>query len=459
MRRTLTWLAAAAIPWLMTGAGAAETPAPDPGFAGMQAHRIEEPVLGGHMVVYEAGRGHARTVLLVHGIGAGGARDWRETVGWLQQSFHVVAVDLPGFGASDRANALYSPANYARVLRHVAERFARRPFVLVGHSMGAVVSLRYAASYPQEVSRLVVVDAPGILHRYSTASAFLAQLGMEFVPPWLDPLEGLLNFARKLLTPLARLRFEPRVILASPQLRESLLGADPMLIAGLAVVNEDLSADLAAVRAETLVLWGERDALVPLRTGKVLAAKLPRAQLEVIEQAGHTPMLEAPAQFRAVLLPFLEIGLPGAPQPRAAPLVKKGDARCQGERHRVYEGDYGVLAIEGCRQITIRNVRVRELHIADSIVTIEDSRIGGGATGLTARSSTVIATNVRIDAEVAIEAHASRLDLAAVELSGRRAAVSAPARSYVVFSFSRVSSPEGRRDLHDFFTVEPDRPL
>lgn len=459
MRRTLTWLAAAAIPWLMTGAGAAETPAPDPGFAGMQAHRIEEPVLGGHMVVYEAGRGHARTVLLVHGIGAGGARDWRETVGWLQQSFHVVAVDLPGFGASDRANALYSPANYARVLHHVAERFARRPFVLVGHSMGAVVSLRYAASYPQEVSRLVVVDAPGILHRYSTASAFLAQLGMEFVPPWLDPLEGLLNFARKLLTPLARLRFEPRVILASPQLRESLLGADPMLIAGLAVVNEDLSADLAAVRAETLVLWGERDALVPLRTGKVLAAKLPRAQLEVIEQAGHTPMLEAPAQFRAVLLPFLEIGLPGAPQPRAAPLVKKGDERCQGERYRVYEGDYGVLAIEGCRQITIRNARVRELHIADSIVTIEDSRIDGGVIGLTARSATVIATNVRIDAEVAIEAHASRLDLAAVELSGRRAAVSAPARSYVVFSFSRVSSPEGRRDLHDFFTVEPDRPL
>ena len=459
MRRNLTWLAAAAVPALLSCAPAAATaPAPE-GFAGMQAHRIEEPVLGGHMVVYEGGLGHDRSVLLVHGIGAGGARDWRETVGWLQRSYHVVAVDLPGFGASSKANALYSPTNYARVLDRVTERFLRRPFVLVGHSMGAVASLRYAATYPQDVAQLVVIDAPGILHRHSVSSQFLAQLGMEFVPPWLDPLEGLLNFARKLLTPLARLRFEPQVILASPQLRESLLGGDPTMIAGLAVVSEDLSADLAAVRAETLVVWGAKDLLVPPRTGKVLALKLPRAQLQVIADAAHTPMLEAPAEFRDVLLPFLELGLPGAPAARPAPLEKQGNERCERERLRVYEGDYDVLTIVGCRQTTIRNARVRELRIEDSIVTIEDSRIGGGETGLVARNSTVIATNVRIEAEVAIAAHASRLDLAAVELIGRQAAVSATAQSYVVLSFSRVTSPRVRGDVHDFFTVGPQNPL
>jgi pimeloyl-ACP methyl ester carboxylesterase len=459
MRSNLNWLAAAEIPWLLGCASAAEAQVPDPGFAGLQAHRIEEPVLGGHMVVYEGGRGHDRSVLLVHGIGEGGARDWRETVGWLQRDYHVVAVDLPGFGASTKANALYSPTNYARVLNHVAERFLRRPFVLVGHSMGAVVSLRYAATYPQDVARLVVIDAPGILHRYSVTSQFLAQLGMEFVPPWLDPLEGLLNFARKLLTPLARLRFEPGVILASAQLRESLLGGDPMLIAGLAVVNEDLSNDLAAVRAETLVVWGARDALVPPRTGKVLALKLPRAQLQVIADAGHTPMLEAPGEFRAVLLPFLELGLPGATAGRPVPLEKKGSEQCHRERHRVYEGDYDVLTIEGCRQTTIRNARVRELRVEDSIVTIDDSHVGGGETGLAVRNSTVIATNVRIEGDVAIEARASRLDLAAVELMGRRAAIRAPTQSYVVFSSSRVSSPHVRGELHEFFTLGPDNPL
>lgn len=425
----------------------------------MHVERIEEPVFGGHMVVYEGGRGHARSVLLVHGIGQAGARDWRETVGRLQASFHVVAVDLPGFGASDKANALYSPGNYARVLKHVADRFLQRPFALVGHSMGAVVALRYAATYPRDVERLVVIDAPGVLHRYSVTSQFLAHLGMEFLPPWLDPLEELLALARKLLAPLERLRFDPQVILASPQLRESLFAGDPVKIAGLAVVSENLSTAVPAVRAETLILWGSGDTLVPLRTGKVLAMKLPRAQLEVIAGAGHTPMLEAPERFRAVLQPFLEVGLPPAAPAAPAPRAKHGTGDCRNERGRVFEGDYDRLTIEGCRQVRIRNATVRELRIVNSAVVIDDSRIGGGATGLYASNATVVATGVRFEGEVAITARDSRLDLAAVELIGARAAVTAPIRSYVVLSFSRVDSPHARGDVHAFFTVGPENPL
>lgn len=438
---------------------AAETAAPEAGFSGLQAHRIEEPVFGGQMVVYEAGRGHARSVLLVHGIGPNGARDWRDTVGWLQESFHVVAVDLPGFGASDKANLLYSPANYAAVLKHVADRFLRRPFVLAGHSMGAVVSLRYAITHPEDLERLVVIDAPGILHRYSVTSQFLATLGMEFVPPWLNLLERFVELARRILAPLERLHFEPQIILASPQLRESVLGGDPAKIAGLAVVNEDLSTDLPRVRAETLVLWGAEDRLAPLRTGRVLALKLPRARLEVIEGAGHTPMLEAPERFRAVLGSFLHLGLPGVPLARAPPMAKHGTGQCLNERNRAFEGDYERLTIEGCTQVRIRNARVRELLVLDSSVTIDDSQIGGGETGLYARDSTVVATGGRIEGEVAITALESRIDLAAVEVQGSKAAVSSPTRSYVVFSFSRVRSPHTRGDVHAFFTVTPANPL
>lgn len=446
MGRNLTWLAAAAILWLPGCAPAAATaPAAPQGFEGMRAHRLDEPVFGGHVVVYEAGRGHARSVLLVHGIGQGGARDWREAVGWLQASFHVVALDLPGFGASSKANAPYTPANYAAVLKHVAERFIGRRFILVGHSMGAVVSLRYAARHAQEVERLVVIDVPGILHRYSVASDFLSQLGM--------------GFARGLLVPLERLRFEPQAIVESAELRDSWLGGDPASIAGLAVVSDDLSGELGAVRAETLVLWGGRDLLVPVRTGKVLASRLPRAQLQVIGEAGHTPMLEAPAAFRAALGAFLEHGLQGVPQTRSAPPRRHGSAQCLRERHRVYEGDYDVLAIQGCTQTTIRNARVRELRIVDSIVAIEASRIGGGETGLHASNSTVVATGVRFEGEVAITAQGSRLDLADVELVGRRAALTAPARTNVVFSFARVESPHLRGDLHAFFTFGPESPL
>src|SRR6266705_5720367 len=300
---------------------AAEVAAQETRVPGTEARTVDEPVFGGQMVVYEAGRGNAREILLVHGIGQEGARDFRDHIAWLQKSFHVVAVDLPGFGQSDKANDLYSPGNYARVLRVVAGRFLHGPFVLVGHSMGAVVGLRYAAAYPEDVLRLVVVDAPGVLHQYSVTSQFLAHLGMEFVPPAADPSDWLTNLARKLLAPLQRLNLDPQVILSSAQLRQSLLGADPAKIAGLAVVSEDLRLELPKVRADTLIIWGAQDRLAPLRTGKVLALKLPRARLAVIERAGHELMLEAPEGFRAVIEPFVERGLPPAPGSLAAPLA------------------------------------------------------------------------------------------------------------------------------------------
>jgi pimeloyl-ACP methyl ester carboxylesterase len=249
---------------------------------------------GGQMVVYEADAVMSR--------GSAGARDRRRRARdfrdqiLAQKSFHVVAVDLPGFGQSDRQCHHFMATT--RVLKRVAGRFLRSPFVLVGHSMGAVVSLRYAATYPEDVRRLVVIDAPGVLHRYSVTSQYLAHLGLEFVPPAAEPSDWLTNLARKLLAPLEQLHLNPQIILWSPQLREALLGADPAKIAGLATVSEDTRQDLPKVRAETLIVWGARDTLAPLRTGKVLALKLPRAQLAVIERAAHVSSQSARALSR-----------------------------------------------------------------------------------------------------------------------------------------------------------------
>jgi len=454
-----SWRAHLVAVFLASTAGALAAAEPEPRVPGTEAHRIDEPVFGGQMVVYEAGSGNAREILLVHGIGDEAARDFRDPIAWLQKSFHVVAVDLPGFGQSDKANVLYSPGNYARVLKFVAGRFLQGPFVLVGHSMGAVVSLRYAAAYPDDVLRLVVVDAPGVLHSSSTTNQFLAHFGLEFIPPAADPADWLTNLARKLLAPLQQLHLDPQIILSSQQLRQRLLRADPAKIAGLAVVSEDLHLELPKVRADALIIWGAQDTLAPLRTGKVLALKLPRARLAVIERAGHELMLEAPERFRAVLEPFLERGLPPAPASPAAPLAKRGEGTCRNERNRVFEGEYDRLTLDGCRNAQIRGARVRELHVLDSTVTIDDSDIGGGETGLHAYNSTIVMTGGRVEGKVAITATASRLDLAAVEVEGREAAVTAPQRSYVVFSLCRVRSPRTQGDVHDFHAVSENNPL
>ena len=143
----------------------------------------------------------------------------------------------------------------------------------------------------------------------------------------------------------------------------------------------------------------------------------------------------------------------------SAGLKKHGEGTCRNERNRVFEGEYDRLTLDGCRNVQIRNARVRELHVLDSTVAIDDSAIGGGETGLYAYGSTIVMTGGRIDGNVAITASASRLDLAAVEVEGREAAVTAPERSYVVFSLSRVRSPITQGELHDFYTVSEKKPL
>lgn len=459
-KRAALWLCdiVAALLFSLAGTHAAAQDAGEkPGMPGMEIHRIEEPVFKGRVAVYEAGRGKARSILLVHGIGVNAASDFADQIAWLRESFHVIALDLPGFGQSDKSNDLYSPANYAAVLKHVADRFLQRPFVLVGHSLGALASLRYAAAYPDEVEKLVVISVPGVLHRHATTSRYLAGV-MGVSPKEFESLSWLSRLPGKLLTPLERLGVDPYGVLADPQQREGLLDGDPANIAGLGAAIDDLHEELLDVRAETLIIWGGRDTIAPLRIGRVLARTLPRARLEVIDDAAHTPMRETPGSLRSMLEPFLERGLPAPAPDTTVAMAQNGVVRCRRERNRVFEGEYALLTLESCQNAHIRNARVRELRILSSTVTIDDSHLGGGKTGMLVRSSTVVMTGGRIQGNVAISAYASRLDLAAVEVEGSEAAVKAPKRSYVVFSLSPLKSPYTDGLMHDFVTVTDKSP-
>jgi pimeloyl-ACP methyl ester carboxylesterase len=128
-------------------------------------------VFGGRVVLYRAGRRGAEPVVLVHGLGKIGARDWAHVIPALASRYEVYALDLPGFGASDKGNHLYSPANYARVLDSLLAERVRRPFNLVGHSMGGVIALTFAADYPERVRRLVVADVAGCTARCTASSS------------------------------------------------------------------------------------------------------------------------------------------------------------------------------------------------------------------------------------------------------------------------------------------------
>jgi pimeloyl-ACP methyl ester carboxylesterase len=429
---------------------------------GLTEKRVAEPIFRGQIQIYSAGPMQAPPVVLVHGIGEKAARDWDGLIPRLARDFRVLTFDLPGFGRSSKDNDPYTPANYAALVRYVIEReLGSRPVRLVGHSLGGAIALRYAALYPQEVEALVLADVPGILHRMAY-SKYLTHLGINFLPNlYPEQNDHLRNLAGNLLGWLEKIQPAPEAIVVNPKFRKNFLSADPAKIAGLALALEDFSADLPRVRVPTLLLWGGRDELAPLRNGRALAAMLPDARLEVFPASGHTPMDDVPESFNARVTDFLAAPVlaPRAPE-NAAPPTAPRRASCQGQREVQFEGDYDSLVIERCREVLVRNARVRQLRIADSAVTIEDSLIGGANGGLIVdENSRVIVTAGRITGRVAVTASGARLDLAGVHIEGETAAIEAPRASQLLFSISELHSPHFSGRLHGLRVLQPGGPL
>jgi len=425
---------------------------------------ITEPVFHGKVHVFTAGQADAPMVVLIHGLGGKGARDWDGLIPVLARDHRVVTFDLPGFGRSSKGNELYSPERYADFVRYLmVEHFHTRTFSLVGHSMGGAIALRYAARYPQDVTALVLVDVPGILHPMAY-SKFLSHVGIDFLPN-LYPAQNdqLSNLVNKVFRLTDKVQLVPEAIVASPALRQKFLKADPAKIAGLALALEDFSADIPRVQAPALVLWGGRDSVAPLRNGRVLAANLPQAQLEVFETSGHTPMNDVPKGFHARVAAFLNAPV----LERHNDILRRKMARpvsnrigtCTGRQGVIFEGEYDRITIHRCRDTLVRNARVRELRISEAAVNIEDSLIGGPDGRLRVDDARVTITSSVIEGKVAITAIAAHLDIAGSRIVGTEAALVAPVTSEVLFSLSRVQSPHFYGNLHGLRNVAPGSPL
>ena len=272
---------------------------------GVRYTQFKDQVFGGKAVVAERGLRAGPTVLLVHGVGENAAADWSLVERALAGRYRVLTVDLPGFGRSSHANKLYSPERYAQFLREVVVQIAGGPVLLVGHSMGGAVCLRFAATSPELVRRLALVDVAGVLHREAFVSHVVRQQVSRLgsYGRWLLPHAQ--RGGERLMGVSDRLGLRPGAALRSAASRLALLGGNPSRIAGLALMVDALGATLELVRAETLLIWGTDDPIAPLRTGYLLRARLPNARLALIAGAHHVPMKERPADFNRLLLPFL----------------------------------------------------------------------------------------------------------------------------------------------------------
>lgn len=221
--------------------------------------------------------GEGPPMVLVHGL-SGSSRWWRRNLKALARRHRVYSLDLSGYGAARRQRAL-SVRDSAALIGDWLEAEQLSEVTLVGHSMGGHICIRVAAGHPGRVENLVLVCASGLLK----ASAYRTAL----------------NLPRALIT--GRKRFVPRI------LTDALLAGPLNLWRNASDLLKDSVQDcLPLISSRTLVVWGERDALVPLPLGVLLAESIQGARLEVIPGAGHVVMVDAPEQFNAAVLNFVD---------------------------------------------------------------------------------------------------------------------------------------------------------
>jgi pimeloyl-ACP methyl ester carboxylesterase len=286
--------------------------------------------LGGRRVnVIELGSGPP--IVFVHGL-SGSWQNWLEQLPVFARDHRVVAFDLPGFGASEMPAEEISIAGYARWLDALYDALGIDSAAVVGNSMGGFIGAELAIAFPARVERLVLISAAGLTiehQRDDRALAVLKTLDKRLAAyaGWLATRSDALSRrprARRMIFGLVAHRPD---LLPAPLVAEQIRGSGkPGFVPALdALTSYPIRDRLPEIACPTLIVWGTKDHLVPVRDADEFARLIPDARKVVWPQTGHMAMLERPAAFNRLLAAFLaeepgeRVGAADAPPAGRAP--------------------------------------------------------------------------------------------------------------------------------------------
>ncbi len=266
----------------------------------------------GHRVGYRTG-GSGPVLVLVHGM-AGSSATWRFVLPRLAEHFTVVAPDLVGHGASEKPRADYSLGAFASGVRDLLLALGHERATLVGQSLGGGVAMQFAYQFPERCERLVLVSSGGLGDEVALLLRVLALPGAELVLP-LACHDWIHDAGVKVAGWLARIGlhtarelnevWESYGSLTDPQTRGAFLNT---LRSVVDVNGQRVSAGdrlYLAAAMPTLIVWGDRDRIIPVAQGYATHEAMPGSRLEVFERAGHFPHCDDPERFCRVLVDFV----------------------------------------------------------------------------------------------------------------------------------------------------------
>ncbi len=283
------------------------------------AYRAQLAPTAGHLVktssgsvfVQEKGLPDGIPVVLFHGTAAWSQLWWRTSDALAASGFHVIALDLPPFGFSDRPGT-YTRRDQAARINEVLGALKTPPAIIVGHSFGAGAATELVMRYPDRARGLVLVDAAlGLTGTPSDPPAILQ-------PKWIREILVSLTITNPLATKLLLQSLIAKKERAVPEyveilqrptsLRNSTSDIADWAYYFVGADREAASADRGAyarLKQPTAILWGDQDTVTPVDQARDLQTLIPQASLTFLPGLGHIPQIEDPTAFNEALLKAL----------------------------------------------------------------------------------------------------------------------------------------------------------
>ncbi|WP_452227398.1 alpha/beta fold hydrolase [Lacinutrix cladophorae] len=255
-----------------------------------------------------------KTVLFVHGLSSN-SDAWSKNIASLKEKYTCIALDLPGYGKSAKPEATYTPSYFAEILHQFIDELELKNVILIGHSMGGQASVKLATTYKTDVQKLILV-APAGLEQFSEAGANMLKsfFTVDMVKNTTDAQiekNYALNFYALPEDTSKMIEDRKRIKLASDF--NAHCTAIVNSISGM--LNDPVFNDLEHIKQKTLVVFGNKDMLIPNRylnptltiadVGKIASEKIENVNVSFVEDAGHFVQFEKAAEVNKLFDQFI----------------------------------------------------------------------------------------------------------------------------------------------------------
>ncbi|UVE19261.1 alpha/beta hydrolase [Pseudomonas sp. LS44] len=265
------------------------------------SHEVKE-VANLNIHYYEGGPTDGETILMLHGFGAN-KDNWPRFAKYFTKRYHVIAIDLPGFGDSSKPDASYDVGTQTERLAAFTKALGIEKVHIIGNSMGGHISALFAARHPQQVLSVALIDNAGVTAPTPGELALRLKRGEPnpLIVTKPEDFDQLLKF----------------VFVEPPRLPERV----KTYLAHMAIINSDhnnkifqqlmeryipLESELGKIQAPALLLWGDQDRVLNVSSIEVMKPLLKNPTVVIMKDCGHAPMIERPQETAEHYQAFLD---------------------------------------------------------------------------------------------------------------------------------------------------------